>query len=143
MEGITIIEENLCRLVEMNVLLGSGLFVTFMCIGANAIYWWAYKNTENKKHKKIIICCSIMAVIICIIVWIIQLHNYNKTHIEYVVEVDDSVRFNDFFDKYEIISSLIMKQIRKGVMTNNFLTENDLKIEIENDLLYCCELNLQ
>lgn len=42
-------------------------------------------------------------------------------------------------DKYEIISSLIMKQIRKGVMTNNFLTENDLKIEIENGLLYCCE----
>lgn len=42
-------------------------------------------------------------------------------------------------DKYEIISSLIMKQIRKGVMTNNFLTEKDLKIEIENNLLYYCE----
>ena len=42
-------------------------------------------------------------------------------------------------DKYEIISSLIMKQIRKGVMTNNFLTENDLRIEIENNLLYYCE----
>lgn len=42
-------------------------------------------------------------------------------------------------DRYEIISSLIMKQIRKGVMTNNFLTEKDLKIEIENNLLYYYE----
>lgn len=42
-------------------------------------------------------------------------------------------------DRYEIISSLIMKQIRKGVMTNNFLTENDLKIEVENNLLYYYE----
>lgn len=42
-------------------------------------------------------------------------------------------------DKYEIISSLIMKQIKKGVMTNNFLTENDFKIELENNLLYYCE----
>lgn len=42
-------------------------------------------------------------------------------------------------DKYEIISSLIMKQLKRGVMTNNFLTENDLKIEIENNLLYYYE----
>lgn len=42
-------------------------------------------------------------------------------------------------DKYEIISSLIMKQLRRGVITNNFLTENDLKIEIENNMLYYYE----
>ena len=42
-------------------------------------------------------------------------------------------------DKYEIISSLIMKQLKRGVMTNNFLTENDLKIEIENNSLYYYE----
>lgn len=42
-------------------------------------------------------------------------------------------------DKYEVVSSIIMKQLKKGVMTNNFLTENDLKIEMENNLLYYCE----
>ncbi|MBR4111169.1 MAG: GNAT family N-acetyltransferase [Clostridia bacterium] len=42
-------------------------------------------------------------------------------------------------DRYETISALISKQIRKGVKTNNFLTENDLKIEIENNSLYYYE----
>lgn len=39
-------------------------------------------------------------------------------------------------DKYETISSLIIKQIKKGVKTNNFLSESDLKEEIENATLY-------
>lgn len=29
---------------------------------------------------------------------------YNTTHMEYTITIDDSVGFNEFYDKYEVIS---------------------------------------
>lgn len=39
-------------------------------------------------------------------------------------------------DRYETISKLILKEFKKGVITNNFLTESDLEDEIANCSLY-------
>lgn len=105
MNGITIIEEHLCRVVDMTLLIASGIFITLLCIGALAFYRFMYKSGSKSKATKILIwCCSVAVVIMNIVFWAIQISNYNETHFEYTIEVDDSVGFNDFFDKYEIVS---------------------------------------
>lgn len=104
MGGITIVEEHLCRVVELEQLITICVFFTLLCIGAFAFYRWDYKNTDNKYNKKLDILCAIGIVILCIALWVDQIDKYNKTHYEYVVEVDNSVTLNDFFDRYEIVS---------------------------------------
>ena len=104
MNGITIIEEHICRVVDMPTLISTCVFFTLICVGILAFYRWAYKDTKIKSIKILIICFYVGVVIICIALWIIQFCNYNKTHMEYTVTIDDSVSFNDFHAKYEIVS---------------------------------------
>ena len=105
MNGVTIIEEHLCRVVEMPLLIGIEIFMSLLIIGVLALYRWMYKNSiEDKKTKILVWCCSIALIVVYIVTWAVQISNYNKTHMEYTVTVDDSVSFNDFHAKYEIIS---------------------------------------
>lgn len=104
MKGITIVEEHLCRVVELPQLIAICVFFTLLCVGVLALYRFIYKDTESNANKRLAIVCSIAIVIMCIALWTHQIYNYNKTHLEYTVEVDDSVGFNDFFDRYEIVS---------------------------------------
>jgi hypothetical protein len=101
--GITIIEEHLCRVVELRALIGIGIFITLLCGGMLAFYYWASKNCSNG-DKKAARICSILIIILYIITWTVQIYNYNKTHMEYTVTVEDNVSFNDFHEKYEIVS---------------------------------------
>ena len=105
MDGITIVAEHLCRVIEWGELIGFGIFITLLCIGGLLFYRWGYKHCKSNKANKItIFICSIILVIINICFWIVQINKYNTTHIEYTIIVDDSVSFNDFYEKYEIIS---------------------------------------
>lgn len=109
MNGITIIEEHLCRAVEIPILIVIGFFVTLLFVGAFAIYIliWKYDLLDKKKKEKNrtdIIICSILLVIIYAALWAVLINAYNDTHIEYTVAIDDSVSFNDFYAKYEIVS---------------------------------------
>ena len=104
MNGVTIIEEHLCRVVELPQLIAICIFFTFICFAVLAFYRWAYKDTKKKSTRIMAICCSIAVVVMCIVLWTVQIRNYNDTHFEYTVKVDDSVGFNDFLDRYEIIS---------------------------------------
>ena len=107
MNGITIIEEHLCRVVELPALIGTGIFITLLIAGALLLYklMWKYDLVKNAKKEKITtIVCSMLLVIMYIVFWVSQISNYNKTHMEYTVTVDDSVSFNDFHAKYEIVS---------------------------------------
>lgn len=105
MNGITIIEERLCRVVELPALIGIGIFITLLCVGALTLYWLLYKNNMIDKNGKIVLlCCSILIVVLYIVALVVQVSNYNNTHMEYTVTVDDSVSFNDFHAKYEIVS---------------------------------------
>jgi Ca2+/H+ antiporter len=103
MNGITIIEEHLCRVVELRSLIGIGIFMTLMCGAIIAFYRWASKNCDNSS-KKAARVCSILIIILYVITLAVQIYNYNRTHMEYTVTVDDSVSFNDFHEKYEIVS---------------------------------------
>lgn len=105
MNGITIVEEHLCRVVELPSLIGIGIFMSLLIVGVLALYRLAYKNSTKDKSTKILTwCCSIFLVILYIATWGHQICMYNKTHMEYTVTIDDSVSFNDFHAKYEIVS---------------------------------------
>ena len=103
MNGITIIEEHLCREVEFPVLIGFGIFITLLVVGALRFYILMWKHNLFDKKTPIIIC-SILIVVIYVVFWVVQINGYNDTHMEYTVMIDDSVSFNDFHTKYEIIS---------------------------------------
>lgn len=105
MNGVTIIEEHLCRVVEMPELICVGIFITLLFIGALLLYRLIYKcNMANKKDKIATIVCSAFLVIVYVVFCVVQINHYNNTHMEYTVTVDDSVSFNDFHAKYEIVS---------------------------------------
>ena len=106
MNGITIIEEHLCRTVELPALIVMGIFITLLFVGALLFYilMWKYNLLDKKKKNHTNIICSILLVVIYAVFWAIQINGYNDTHMEYTVTIDDSVSFNDFHTKYEIVS---------------------------------------
>lgn len=74
MNGITIIEEHLCRTVELPALIIMGIFVTLLFVGALLFYIliWKYDLLNKKKKEKNrtdIIICSILLVVIYIVFW--------------------------------------------------------------------------
>ena len=102
MNGITIIEEHFCRVVEFGELISSGILVTLLTAAALYFYWWAYNHTES--NKRLAIIYSVLLVIIYAVFWIAQINRYNVTYKEYTVTVDDSVGLNEFLERYEIVS---------------------------------------
>lgn len=105
MNGITIIEEHFCRQVSLQELIVLGCLITLLCVGALFVYWFVWKNSVKTKGLKIcILTCSMLIVVTCIASWCFQINAYNTTHMEYTVTIDDTVGFNEFHEKYEIVS---------------------------------------
>lgn len=72
MNGITIIEEHLCRAVELPELIVMGFFITLLIVGALLFYIliWKYDLLDKKKKEKNrtdIIICSILLVVIYVV----------------------------------------------------------------------------
>ena len=105
MNGVTIVAEHFCRVIEIEELIGFGIFIALLSIGGLLFYWWSYKYyNQSKKEKITLLICSILIIISNIGYWITQINKYNTTHIEYTVITDNSVGINDFYEKYEIVS---------------------------------------
>ena len=105
MNGITIIEEHLCRTVDLPALIGIIFIITLMYGCVIALYSFIYKtNTTGSNIRKFVFVCSIIISILYAAVLVVQVRGYNETHMEYTVIADDTVSFNDFMEKYEIIS---------------------------------------
>lgn len=104
MNGITVIAEHFCRAVGTGELIASLIAITILVGCALLFYWDVNRTSENASIKKLVIVCSV--VIIAVYIWFchFQVNRYNTTHMEYTLTVDDSVSFNDFQAKYEIIS---------------------------------------
>ena len=102
MNGVTIIVEHLCRVIGLSDLISVGLIVTAMFVGILMLFRWIYKNDKDTKTSATI--GSIIIVILLALSWIALISQYNTTHLEYTVEVDDTVGFNEFFDRYELVS---------------------------------------
>ena len=105
MNGITVVAEHLCRVVELDELITVGIFVTLLCIGALWFYWFSYKHCNpDRKEKFTLLVCSICIIILDVYLWVFQTNKYNTTHMEYTVVVDNTVSLNDFCEQYEIVS---------------------------------------
>lgn len=102
MNGINIIAKHFCRETNLATLIIGGSFVTVFVIISLIIYWKIYK--DNNSLKNIIIGCSIAMVSILALFWYLMIDGYNITHMEYTITIDDTVGFNEFNEKYEIIS---------------------------------------
>ena len=104
MDGITIIAEHICRVIGFGELIGTGILVTLLICGGLFLYRFVHKTSTRKETKKITIVCSVLLIAMYIWFWAFQIDKYNTTHMEYTVTVDDSVSFNDFHKRYEIVS---------------------------------------
>ena len=62
-------------------------------------------NINNDKAlKNTALFCTGIAVVLYIVFIGFEIKQYNTTHMEYTITIDDSVGFNEFYDKYEVIS---------------------------------------
>ena len=104
MNGITIVAEHLCRVIELKELIVTGVFITLIICFGLFLYRFMYKTDTNESNKKLTIICSTLLVVMYICFWTFQIDKYNTTHMEYTITVDDNVSFNDFHAKYEIVS---------------------------------------
>ena len=104
MDGITIIAEHLYRVIGFGELIGTGILVTLLFCGDLFLYRFMYKTGTCETNKKIVIVCSVLLIAMYIWFWVFQIDKYNTTHMEYTVTVDDSVSFNDFHGRYDIVS---------------------------------------
>lgn len=105
MNGVTIIEEHFCREAELGWIIAAGIFITLIIGGALLLYRRLYNDSLDKNLKTVAIICSIALVAMYVVFWTVGINKFNTTHMEYTVVVDDSVSFNDFHAKYEIISA--------------------------------------
>ena len=102
MDGINVIAEHFCRETSVAMLIVGGAIVTILVAIALVIYWKIYKN--NSSLKNFIIGCSIVILSILALFWYLMIDGYNTTHMEYTITIDDTIGFNEFNEKYEIIS---------------------------------------
>jgi len=102
MNGVTILEEHLCRALSLGTLIGTTVFYLLMCCVGIFIIWRVCDKESTKKTNTIgstVVFCIVFVVFI-----VLQLFAYNDTRIEYTIKVDDSASFNQVYNKYEILS---------------------------------------
>lgn len=105
MDGITIIEEHLCRQLSLQRFISIGFFITLLCVGTLFLYRFMWSTSTKTKSDKIVYLTSSTLIIGALIMfWCVQTNTYSTTHMEYTVTVDDTVGFNEFHEKYEIIT---------------------------------------
>ena len=105
MNGITIIEEHFCRQMSLPAVIFGGCTMTVMCISLLSLCGFMVKTLAATKIEKILYwLLSKFTIVACIAFWFFCINAYNTTHIEYTVILDDTVNFNEFYERYEVIS---------------------------------------
>jgi hypothetical protein len=98
MDGVTILAENTYRMCDPVFAGISTVVVTLMCI---FIIYLSLKVCTKLE------CCFVS--LMCILAFVTVVYNnvsgYNTIRTEYQVTVDSSVSFQEFFEKYEVISA--------------------------------------
>lgn len=102
MNGVTILEEHLCRALSLEAFISTTVFCLLMCCAGIFIIWRVCDKDSIKKTNTIgstVVFCIVLVGFV-----VLQLFAYNDTRIEYTIKVDDSASFNQVYDKYEILS---------------------------------------
>ena len=104
MNGVTIHAEHIYRSMSVSAF----VFVTvlFLAVSVYCIGMCAkgFRSTSNKRKKWIAGALMLLIIIAFLSLELLGIHDMKVIHKEYVVTIDDSVFFNEFFDHYEIIS---------------------------------------
>jgi hypothetical protein len=104
MTGINIIEEHIYRELDTgSVIITVGLVLLTIMVAVIV-------NLDVFRGKSTIV--KIITLIVSLVLTIffiggyvnILIESYNKTYVEYTVTIDDTVGFNEFNNKYEIIT---------------------------------------
>lgn len=105
MDGVTIVAEHFCRELTLVALITVGIIITLLVVLILEVLRKIYKTDATNKCEKTAISLSLILVIILYPFALGALiDQYNTTHMEYTVTVEDSVSFNDFHEKYKIVS---------------------------------------
>ena len=104
MNGITILEEHFCRGIELNALIANFLLVGLLATVGIAFYVYVIKTTYDKTTRCTALLCLTMLVVILINFSVFEIKDYHTTRMEYTITIDDSVGFNEFYNKYKIVS---------------------------------------
>ena len=105
MPGVTILQELAVHDISLAGLLGRSAVIWGTCLyGCVALYQVWEGPTAQKKNRTasaIFIAAAICLALFCSASLMSQ---YQSTHQEYIIEVDDSASFNEVYGKYEILS---------------------------------------
>lgn len=104
MNGVTVIEEIVCREASLGVTIVGIVCTLLTCALALVVYKKSYKYMSSACGKKLICTFSALTVAAFIFVFCSSIADYSNTHIEYIVEVSEDTSLTEFMDKYAIIS---------------------------------------
>ena len=104
MDGITILAEHFCRGIELEGLIAYFLFFGLLIAFVVVFYIYVIKTTHDEVTRNIALICLAILVVIFVVFSVFEIKDYHTTHMEYTITIDDNVGFNEFYNKYEIIS---------------------------------------
>lgn len=103
MDGITILSEMSVRGEDLWIVIAWWLLtIAYIACGL-------WDNVENWRYSEwrtriVGIICSLMVSSLILVIAVGLCDEYNTFHTEYEIIIDDSVGFNEFTDRYEIVS---------------------------------------
>lgn len=103
MDGVTILREMSVRGEALGIVIVWWFLTIAYIVGMimDNVYHWRYSGW----HSRIVsIICSLMASSLILVIAVGLCVEYNTFHTEYKVTIDDSVGFNEFNNRYEIVS---------------------------------------
>lgn len=103
MDGVMILSEMSVRGMELWKVIVWGVGIIF-CLGGiivDNVDYWRYSSWAT---RVVSIVCTLMVFAFMSIFEVAFIYEYNTFHTEYEVTIDDSVGFNEFNSRYEIVS---------------------------------------
>lgn len=102
MDGVIILEETLCRNIELQQLIASvaGFFIMFVCTLSPVFEDWRWLERVG---KFLAVCFMLVMTIILSLLPIWAFQNYYTFHTEYTITIDAPVNFDEFYNRYEVI----------------------------------------
>lgn len=104
MDGVTILSEMSVRGESLGPVM-AWWFLTIVCIASSIwdnVEWWRYSEWHTRITS---IICTLIVSSLVLTIAVGLCVEYNTFYTEYKVTIDDSVGFNEFTSRYEILSS--------------------------------------
>lgn len=105
MPGVTVLQELAVHDISLAGLLGRSAVIwgtcLYGCIALSQVWAGPVQQKRNRMASAIFTAAVICIALFCSASLMSQ---YQSTHQEYIIEVDDSASFNEVYEKYEILS---------------------------------------